>query len=90
MWRSSDKVKEATEALKLTAQDLKKFGIIDEVIGEPLGGAHRDSKKTIDRVGDQILKHLKELLSLSGEELKKQRTEKFLKMGRNLDELARK
>lgn len=86
LWRSSDKVKEATEALKLTAQDLKKLGLIDDIIPEPLGGAHRDPQRIIERVGDFILKHLKELLPLSGDELKKQRTEKFLKMGRNLDE----
>lgn len=89
LWRSADKVKEATEALKLTAQDLKKFGVIDEIIPEPLGGAHRDPKRIIERVGDFILKNLKDLLPLSGEELKKQRTEKFLKIGRNLDEHTR-
>lgn len=90
LWRSADKVREATEALKLTAQDLKKFGVIDEIIAEPLGGAHRDPQRIIKRVGDHILKNLKELLPLSGEELKKQRTEKFLKIGRNLDERLRK
>lgn len=90
LWRSADKVKEATEALKLTAQDLKKFGVIDDVIPEPLGGAHRDAKRIIERVGDFILRNLKDLLSLSGDELKKQRTEKFLKIGRNLDEHIRK
>ena len=85
LWRSADKVKEATEALKLTAQDLKKLGIIDEIIGEPLGGAHRDPKMIIENVGNAIFKNLKELMPLSGEELKKQRNEKFLKMGRNLE-----
>lgn len=90
LWRSADKVKEATEALKLTAQDLKKLGIIDEIIAEPLGGAHRDPKRIIERVGDFILKNLKDLLPLSGDDLKKQRTEKFLKIGRNLDERNRK
>lgn len=90
LWRSADKVKEATEALRLTAQDLKKLGIIDEVIPEPLGGAHRDPKRIIERVGDFILKNLKDLLPMSGDELKKQRTEKFLKIGRNLDEHNRK
>lgn len=90
LWRSSDKVKEATEALKLTAQDLKKLGIIDEIIPEPLGGAHRDPHRIIERVGDFILKGLKDLMPLSGDDLKKQRTEKFLKIGRNLDEPHRK
>ena len=85
LWRSADKVKEATEALKLTAQDLKKFGVIDEIIPEPTGGAHRDPQLTIERVGDALLRHLKELLPLSGEDLKRLRTEKFLKMGRDLE-----
>lgn len=70
LWRSADKVKEATEALKLTAQDLRKLGVIDEIIAEPLGGAHRDPQAAIERVGDSILKHLKELLPQSGDELK--------------------
>ena len=83
LWRLADKVKEATEALHLTAQDLRKFGVIDEIIAEPLGGAHRNPQAVIERVGDSIFKHLKELLPLSGEELKKRRTEKFLKMGRH-------
>ncbi len=86
LWRSSDKVKEATEALKLTAQDLKNLKVIDEIIAEPTGGAHRDKQKMIEDVGAVILKHLKELLPLSGDELKKQRTEKFFAMGRNLPE----
>ena len=86
LWRSADKVKEATEALKLTAQDLRKLGVIDEIIAEPLGGAHRDPQAAIERVGDSILKHLKELLPQSGDELKKRRTEKFLRMGRHFAE----
>lgn len=86
LWRSADKVKEATEALRLTAQDLKHFGVIDEIVREPVGGAHRDPQTTISRVGDALLRNLKELLPLSEEELKKQRTEKFLAMGRNLPE----
>ncbi len=85
LWRSSDKAKEAAEALKLTAQDLKSFNVIDEIIPEPEGGAHRDSVATIEKVGDCIYKHLQELLPLSREELKKQRNTKFLEMGRNLN-----
>ena len=82
LWRSADKVKEATEALKLTAQDLKKLGVIDEIISEPTGGAHRDAALTIERVGNAIHRHLKELLPMSGDQLKQERTEKFLAMGR--------
>lgn len=81
LWRSADKVKEATEALKLTAQDLKKFGVIDEVIPEPTGGAHRDPQLTIERVGNAIHRHLKDLMPLSGDQLKKERTEKFFGHG---------
>ena len=86
LWRSADKAKDAAEALKLTAQDLHGMKLIDEIIPEPLGGAHRDPKLAIERVGDSLWKHLEKLLLLSGEELKNSRTEKFLKMGRNLSE----
>lgn len=89
LWRSADKVKEATEALKLTAQDLKKFGVIDEIIPEPTGGAHRDVPSTIERVGNAIHRHLKELMPLNGEKLKAERTEKFLAMGREQSHLER-
>ncbi len=84
LWRSVDKVKEATEALHLTAQDLRKLGVIDEIIAEPVGGAQRHHEETIKRVGDVISRHLKELSTHSADELKKKRTEKFLKMGHHL------
>ncbi len=85
LWRSADKAKEAAEALKLTAYDLKNLNVIDEIISEPEGGAHRDTMATIEKVGDCIYRHLKELLLLSRDELKKQRNEKFIEMGRNLN-----
>lgn len=84
LWRSGDKTKEATEALRLTAQDLKALGIIDEIIKEPLGGAHRNIPQTLNSVKEAILRQLKELENLSPEELKKQRTDKFLQIGRNI------
>ena len=84
LWRSADKVKEATEALCLTAQDLRRLGVIDEIIAEPAGGAQRHHAETISRVGDVIARHLKELQTQTGDELKKKRTDKFLKMGRHL------
>ncbi len=84
LWRSAEKVKEATEALCLTAQDLRKFGVIDEIVAEPVGGAQRHHKEIISRVGDVIARHLKELSQQTGEELKRKRTDKFLKMGRHL------
>ena len=86
LWRSTDKVKDAAEALRFTAQDLKHFGVIDEIIKEPLGGAHRDRKATIDAVGNAILHNLKELLPMNGEDLRRERTAKFLAMGRHLPE----
>ncbi len=85
LWRSADKTKEATEALKLTAQDLLSLGIIDEIVPEPLGGAHRDVQMTFSNLKKVIQKHLSELSKFSGEELKQQRTEKFFEMSRNLN-----
>ena len=85
LWRSADKAKDAAEALKLTAQDLKALNVIDEIIPEPEGGAHRDVVAAVEKTGDCIYRHLQELLALSRDELKKQRNEKFLEMGRNLN-----
>ncbi|MDR1693789.1 MAG: acetyl-CoA carboxylase carboxyltransferase subunit alpha [Lactobacillaceae bacterium] len=90
LWRSADKVKEAAEALKLTAQDLKKLKVIDEIIPEPTGGAHRDREAIINKVGEAIFKNLKELIDVDGETIKKQRTEKFLAMTRNISEKEKK
>lgn len=84
LWRSGDKAQEATEALRLTAQDLKALGIIDEIIKEPLGGAHRNPEQVYATVKEALIKQLKEVSQIAGEELKKQRTDKFLKMGKNL------
>lgn len=84
LWRSGEKTQEATEALRLTAQDLKALGIIDEIIKEPLGGAHRNVEQAFSSVKETLLRHLKELSVISPEDLKTQRTEKFLKMSRNL------
>ena len=84
LWRSADKVIDATEALKLTAQDLKKFKVIDEIIEEPIGGAHRHPKAVFDNLRAVLRRRLTELLKLTPTDLKKQRTEKFLEMTRNL------
>lgn len=85
LWRSNEKAKEATEALRLTAQNLKALGLIDEIIKEPLGGAHRNKEQTFVAVKEALVRQLKELKELSFDELKKQRTEKFLKMGKNVN-----
>ena len=81
LWRSSGNAQDAAEALKLTAQDLLKLGVIDRIIAEPLGGAHRDKDAAVAATGDAIEAALKPLLALDGPALRKQRREKFLAMG---------
>lgn len=83
LWRSAANAQDAAEALKLTAQDLLKLRIIDQIVPEPLGGAHRDKAATIAAVGDAIETALEPLLDLDGPALRKQRREKFLAMGSN-------
>ena len=82
LWRTRDQKEVAAKAQKLTAQDLKGLGIIDDIINEPLGGAHRSPLATIDTVGDYIEEALKPLSRMPGESLKSGRREKFYKMGR--------
>jgi len=82
LWRTRDNAADAAEALKLTAQDLYKLGIIDEIVDEPLGAAHREPAKTIAAVGTAIAEHLRDLAKLDGESLRMRRREKFLEMGR--------
>ena len=81
LWKDSDKMREAATALKLTAQDLGKLGIIDKVIPEPLGGAQRGKKETIESVGSWLSRSLKELKSKKPQTLLNARREKFLKIG---------
>ncbi len=82
LWRSRDHAKDAAKALKITAPDLKGFGIIDHIIEEPLGGAHRAPEATIDSVGKHIDRELKPLLHVEGHALKIRRRNKFLDIGR--------
>jgi acetyl-CoA carboxylase carboxyl transferase subunit alpha len=81
LWRSPEQSKEAAEALKLTADDLLELGVIDTIVPEPLGGAHRDTAVAVSAVGDAIEKELAALRPLAGEELRRTRREKFLAMG---------
>ena len=83
LWRSAEHAREAAEALKLTAKDLMSFGIIDTVIDEPVGGAHRSPLGAIDAAGDAIETAFMSLGNLDGGQLKSSRREKFLEMGRN-------
>jgi acetyl-CoA carboxylase carboxyl transferase subunit alpha len=84
LWRDSTRAKEAATNMKITADDLKGLGIIDGIIPEPLGGAHRDPQTVIAATGDVISNALGELSSRSGEQLRSDRRQKFLNMGRNL------
>ena len=82
LWRSGEQVAEAAEALRLTAADLLRLGVIDEIINEPEGGAHRDPEATIDRVGDAIAAALDTLAGTAAAALRHARRDKFLAMGR--------
>ncbi|MEJ1995470.1 MAG: acetyl-CoA carboxylase carboxyltransferase subunit alpha, partial [Limibacillus sp.] len=81
LWRSGEEAKVAAEALRLTAQDLEKLGVIDAVVAEPLGGAHRERAGAIQTVGGAILRALEDLRDLDGPALKTHRRDKFLAMG---------
>ena len=81
LWKDAEKMREAAEALRLTAQDLHKLGVIDRIIAEPMGGAQRDRKATMTAVGDAITTMLGELDGKSSAELIKARRKKFLDMG---------
>lgn len=81
LWKDGSKAPRAAESLKLTGADLLKMGIIDEVIPEPLGGAHRDPPKIAQNIKESILKNLKELETLDRDELLKLRYNKFRGMG---------
>jgi acetyl-CoA carboxylase carboxyl transferase subunit alpha len=81
LWRSSDYAEDAAEALKLTATDLKELKVIDEIVPEPLGGAHRDPGAAIASLGDAILGALKGHAGRSPQELREARRKKFLAMG---------
>ncbi len=82
LWRTADKAAEAAEAMRITAQDLKAFGVIDDIVSEPLGGAHRDRATAIESLGDALSSALADLAALAPADLRKDRQAKFLKMGR--------
>jgi acetyl-CoA carboxylase carboxyl transferase subunit alpha len=84
LWRDSSKAQEAATTMKITAQDLLKFGIIDGIITEPVGGAHRDPAAAIASVGDAIEKSLASLSGLSAGEVRDRRAQKFLAIGRKV------
>lgn len=82
LWRDNANAKEAAEAMKMTAADLKKLEVIDDVIPEPMGGAHRSPDETIDVVGKVLTEAVSELVQLDADTLRARRQEKFLAMGK--------
>lgn len=85
LWRDAGRAQDAAAALKLTAQDLSRLRVIDRIVPEPLGGAHRDPALTIARVGEEIGAALEPLSKTPREALKRERTERFLAIGRTLE-----
>ena len=84
LFRDAKRAKDTAEAMKITAQDLEKFRIVDGVVSEPMGGAHRDPKAAIQRVGDAIEAALSSWSGLSPADLKRQRKERFYAIGRQV------
>jgi len=84
LWRDGTKAQEAANSMKITAQDMLRFGVIDSILKEPVGGAHRDPAAMIAATGDAIAHALGELSGLDGDAIRKQRRQKFLDIGRRL------
>jgi acetyl-CoA carboxylase carboxyl transferase subunit alpha len=84
LWRDTARAQDAATGMKITAQDLLRFGIIDGIVTEPTGGAHRDRKVAIGRAGDAIAAALAEFAGIGQDEIVSRREDKFLAIGRNL------
>ncbi|OHV82073.1 acetyl-CoA carboxylase carboxyltransferase subunit alpha [Rhizobium sp. LCM 4573] len=84
LWRDSTRAREAATNMKITSDDLKALGVIDDIIPEPLGGAHRDPQTVIAATGKVIASALQDLSKLSGDQVRAARRQKFLDIGRNL------
>jgi acetyl-CoA carboxylase carboxyl transferase subunit alpha len=81
LWRSAEKAQEAAEAMRMTSDDLKKLAVCDEIVPEPVGGAHRDPAAAVKSAGDAIARHLADLENLDGDTVRRARRDKFLAMG---------
>jgi acetyl-CoA carboxylase carboxyl transferase subunit alpha len=82
LWRTGDAAQQAAEALRLTASDLKSLGVVDRVVEEPVGGAHRNHAEAVRRLGDALADALGDIVTVDGGALRAQRREKFLEMGK--------
>jgi acetyl-CoA carboxylase carboxyl transferase subunit alpha len=81
LWKNSSNAAEAASAMKITAQDLKRFGIIDDIVPEPPGGAHADAARAAEILGPYLDKALKELMKFKADQFQEERFKKFRKMG---------
>jgi acetyl-CoA carboxylase carboxyl transferase subunit alpha len=86
LWRSADQVSEAAQAMKMTAREILALGVVDAVIEEPLGGAHHDYEFTANNTREAVVRHLRQLSSMSGNDLRADRQAKFRRMGSFLEE----
>jgi acetyl-CoA carboxylase carboxyl transferase subunit alpha len=84
LWRDSQRAKDAATAMKITAQDLKELEIIDEIVNEPVGGAHRARDAAIEATGEALARALQALANMGPEEIRQHRREKFLAIGKQL------
>jgi acetyl-CoA carboxylase carboxyl transferase subunit alpha len=84
LWRDTSKAQDAATNMKITAQDLMRFGIIDAIIPEPMGGAHRDPAAAIAATGEALAKALADIEGLDRDTVRRQRRDKFLNIGRSL------
>jgi acetyl-CoA carboxylase carboxyl transferase subunit alpha len=84
LWHDSSRAQDAATGMKITADDLQRFGIIDKIITEPVGGAHREPEVTIAATGDAIADSLASMDNLPPEEIRRERREKYLAIGRSL------
>jgi acetyl-CoA carboxylase carboxyl transferase subunit alpha len=84
LWRDPSRAADAATSMKITAEDLERFGVVDRIVREPIGGAHRDPKAAIAAAGEAIASAFADLAGASPDELRQRRAEKFLSIGRNL------
>ncbi len=81
LWRTADKAPDAAEAMRVTAADLKGLGVIDRIVPEPVGGAHRSPAAAIEKLKEALIEELDQCAAMSGEQLIEQRRTKFLTLG---------
>jgi len=84
LWRDGTKAQEAATSMKITAQDMLRFGVIDRILKEPVGGAHRDSAAMIANTGEAIAQTLSDLSHLDSDAIRRHRRQKFIDIGRKL------